>query len=368
MRLYAVKANIANQVSDFMARDYYQILGVSRNATKEEIKSAFRKLAKQYHPSVNPEPTAEQKFMEINGAYQVLSDDDKRKYYDLHGHEPGIGAANTADITGFEDIFDEFLKGFSQSAGSKSSKQKGIDALAGITLEEVAAGVEKEVYFNRQITCDACDGSGAEPGSKAKTCSICAGSGEVRMVQKTFIGQVVRVQNCKVCDGKGKLIIEQCRVCKGEGSRSKRASHHVKIPAGAPDGLRIQVKAENIFKDDDATRDLFIEVHVHRHQIFERQNKDILYTLVISREQAQQGDKIKVPTLGGQWELVIPPNTIHGQVLRLYGAGLPEFNSSSKDKHGDQLVKIKVGGTNITDTANNLIQKLSDTLNPFKKK
>jgi len=355
-----------------MARDYYDVLGISRNANTDEIKRAFRKLARQYHPDVNKAPDAEQKFKEINEAYEVLSDDQKRGRYDRFGHagvNAGAGGFNGATgFAGFEDIFEEFFSSFGgRQGGSRRGPRRGGDIRADITIEfeEAAFGVEKTIDYQRLEVCDVCDGSGAKEGSHPVTCPECQGSGEVRQVRQTFVGSMVRVTTCPRCGGKGTIVENPCHACDGSGRRRRHTSRSVKIPAGVHDGLRIQVRGEGDAGEQNAPMgDLYVVIHVNEHDFFKRRENDIILDVSINVAQAALGDKVTVPTLDGEIEMTIPPGTQTGKVFRLRGRGIPRLRTDgSHSGRGDQLVYVTVEvPTKLSDRQRELFEELAQTM------
>lgn len=359
-----------------MARDYYDVLGVQRNASKEDIKRAFRSLARQYHPDVNKAPEAEEKFKEINEAYEVLSDDEKRARYDRFGHagvNAGAGGFGGAGgFSGFEDIFEEFFRGFGGVGGSRSSSGRRAGPRSGqnrqvevtIDFEEAVFGVEKEIQFDRYETCETCSGSGAEPGSHPITCPQCNGSGEVRQVQQTFLGSMVRVSTCPRCNGRGTTISNPCKACNGVGRQRKRAALNVQIPAGVREGVQIQVRGEGDAGEQDAPNgNLLVLVHVREHEFFKRKDNDIILDINLNVAQAALGDKVIVPTVDGDVELTIPPGIQTGKVFRLRGKGVPRLRSDGTNAgRGDQLVYVQVQvPTKLTDHQRRLFEELAET-------
>lgn len=358
-----------------MARDYYDILGVPRNADKSEIKSAFRKLAREYHPDVSKHADAEAKFKEINEAYEVLSDDEKRARYDRFGHagvngSSGFSGAGGVGFGGFEEIFEEFFSGFG-GVGRSSSRRRGprpgadrrVDVT--ITFEESVFGAEKEVEFDRLEVCDTCAGSGAAPGTSPVKCVQCAGTGEVRQVQQTFLGPMVQVTTCPRCNGRGETIQTPCTTCKGNGRVRRRAALSVQIPAGVREGLQIQIRGEGDMGEKDAPQgNLYCVVHVQEHEFFKRRDNDIVLEISINVAQAALGDKIVIPTVDGDVELVVPAGTQTGRVFRLRGKGIPRLRTDgSNSGRGDQLVYVQVEiPTKLTDEQRELFEKLAATM------
>ena len=354
-----------------MARDYYEVLGVNKSANKDEIKRAFRQLARQYHPDVSQEADAGAKFKEINEAYEVLSDEEKRARYDRYGHAGVQGAAGAgagygaAGFGGFEDIFEDFFSSFvGRQPGTRSGPRRGGDIRVDVTIDftEAVFGVEQEIDYQRLESCEVCSGSGAEEGSSPSTCPDCNGSGEVRQVRQTFVGSMVRVAACPRCGGRGTIITKPCRNCDGSGRKRKRTVLSVKIPAGVHDGLRIQVRSEGDVGDTRAPNgDLFVVVHVKEHEFFKRRDSDIILDLTLNVAQATLGDKVVVPTVDGDVELTIPPGTQTGKVFRLRGKGVPRLRSDGTNAgRGDQLTYIQVAiPTRLNEEQRELFEKLA---------
>ncbi len=354
-----------------MARDYYDVLGVSRNASKAEIKQAFRKLAREYHPDVSKHADAETRFKEVNEAYDVLSDDEKRARYDRFGHAGvgnGVGSAGASGFAGFEEIFEEFFGGFGgRTASRRRGPRPGDDRRVSTTIsfEESIFGVEKEVEFDRLEVCETCQGSGAEPGTSPTRCPQCQGSGEIRQVQQTFLGAVVRATTCPRCGGRGEVINSPCHTCRGEGRTRKHSVLNVQIPPGVREGLQIQLRGEGDAGEKGAPGgNLYVVVHVLEHEYFKRRDNDILLDLSINVSQAALGDKIVVPTVDGDVELLVPPGTQTGKIFRLRGKGVPRLRSDGTNSgRGDELVYISVQiPTDLTDEQRELFERLAETL------
>lgn len=344
-------------------RDYYEVLGVNRQATQEEIKKSFRRLARQYHPDVNKTPDAEAKFKEINEAYEVLSDQDKRAAYDRFGHAgPQAGFGGFADFGGFEDIFESFFGGM-RSGPARRGPTRGADLRFDLTLEfeEAIFGCEKEIIVPRHEACPQCQGSGAEPGTQPIRCPQCNGTGEVRRQQQTFLGSFVQVTTCPRCQGEREIVTTPCTQCGGRKVVQIERAISVKIPAGVDDGTRIRLAGEG----DPGGRggppgNLYVVLHVKRHAHFRREDNSILLELDINVAQAALGDKIKVPTLDGDEDLLIPAGTQTGEVFRLRGKGVPHLR---KNGRGDQLVIVHVlTPTKLSRKQKELLQELSTTL------
>ncbi len=348
-------------------RDYYDILGVKKSANQDEIKSAFRSLARQYHPDVNKEPDAEERFKEINEAFMVLSDEQKRSIYDRYGHEGlrstgGMPDWNTIDPF---DIFEQFfggLGGFS-SRKTRNVPRRGEDLYYSISMEfnEAAFGAERELEITRDEVCDRCKGNGAEPGTSPETCNTCQGRGEVRQVRQTFLGSMVQVTTCPQCSGTGRVITHRCKTCSGRGYERKSLKKTVPIPAGVDNGTQIRLSGEGQPGASGGPRgNLYIEVKVKDHKYFHRKEDDVLLDLNINIAQAALGADIKVPTLEGDSKLTIPPGTQPGKVFKLKSKGIPHLRASGR---GDQLVIVNVEiPARLSSEQRKLFEGLAETL------
>lgn len=368
-------------------RDYYEVLGVSKTATQDELKKAYRKLARKYHPDLNKDnPEAAEKFKECNEAYSVLSDEQKRAQYDQFGPEAfenggmgggpgtgGFGGFGGFGGSGMEDIFDMFFGG--QGRGGRSNNagpQRGADLRYDmeITFEEAAFGVEKEISLKRAERCEHCHGEGAEPGSKVETCPECHGSGYVRFTQNTMFGQMVNERPCSRCHGEGKIISNPCKECGGSGTVKKTKKLKVKIPAGVDNGSRLRVGGEGeAGLKGGPSGDLYVYLYVKPHKFFERDGTTVLCEVPINIVQATLGAEIKVPTLDGQVTMKVPEGTQPGKVMRLKGKGIPSLRGGGR---GDQLVRMKVVvPTKLTDKQKDALQKFADiskdNINPEEK-
>jgi molecular chaperone DnaJ len=330
-------------------RDYYEILGVSKTATTEDLKSAFRRLARQYHPDVNKAEDAEERFKEVNEAYAVLSDPEKRAAYDRFGHAGVRGAGGMPDFStdfgNIADIFEEFfgMGGFGRSQRrSRRVPRRGADLQykVELTFEEAVFGAEKEVEVTRDEVCSTCQGSGAEPGSSPVRCANCQGSGEVRQVRQTLLGSMVQVTTCPTCNGQGETIPNPCRACGGRGVERMTRRKNVQIPAGVDTGNQIRIAGEGQPGiDGGPVGNLYLIVQVKPHQYFRRRGSDILLDLDINVAQAALGAEVEVPTVDGVEKLKIPASTQPGKVLRLRGKGVPALRGGTR---GDQLVVVNV--------------------------
>ena len=337
-------------------RDYYEVLGVDKSASADEIKKAYRKKAIQYHPDKNPgDKEAEEKFKEINEAYEVLSDETKRRNYDQFGHEGvngqgfgGAGGFGGQGFGGFDDIFgdifgDMFGGGF--SGGSRQRRrgpERGADIKqrVNISFEEAAFGKKVQVKINRSEECDQCHGSGAKPGTSKNTCPTCHGSGQVQSVQRTPFGNIASTRTCSTCNGEGEVIDSPCSKCHGKGSIRKTKTIEVDIPAGIDNGQMIKLGGQGELGTRGGPRgDLYIEVNVQSHPLFTRDGYDVYLEMPITFAQATLGDKIQVPTLDGKVEYEVPEGTQTGTVFRLKGKGIPKLKSNVR---GDQYVKVTV--------------------------
>lgn len=351
-----------------MSNDYYDTLGVGRNASDDDIKAAFRKLARQYHPDVNKDAGAEEKFKEINEAYGVLSDREKRARYDRFGKE-GLGnmGGGFHDYTvDFGDIFEELFGQFGFSTGGRGSRRsprRGRDLQMQVTLtfEEAVFGVEREIEFQREETCSRCNGSGAEPGTSPTRCSTCNGQGEVRQVRQTFLGQMVQTATCPTCNGRGETISSPCKTCRGGGLERRTVKKKVQIPAGVDHGTQIRLAGEGgpgVHGGPNGS--LFIVLDVKPHKFFKRRENDIVLNLDINVAQAALGAEIEVPTLDGAEKLKIPAGTQPGKVFHMKGRGVPYLRRNGR---GDQLVIVNVAvPTKLTKEQRELFQKLAESL------
>ena len=358
-------------------RDYYEVLGVKKDATEQELKKAYRKLAMKYHPDRNPDDKeAEEKFKEINEAYEVLSDADKRRTYDQFGHDGlngqgGFGGQGGFDGGfggfggggfGFEDIFGDIFGGgggFGGGGSRRRGPQRGADIKQSvrITFEEAAKGVEKEIKITRREECDTCNGTGAKPGTSKKTCPNCHGTGSVRSVQKTPFGNIATNRTCATCNGTGEVIDDPCTKCHGTGATRKTKTIKVNIPAGIDDGQMIKLEGQGEFGEPGAPRgNLYIIVDVAPHKLFKRDGFDVYIDMPITFVQAALGDEIEVPTLDGKVKYKIAEGTQSGTVFRLKEKGIKRIRGNSR---GDQYVKVNV------EVPKKLNEKQKDILREF---
>ena len=351
-------------------RDYYEVLGIARNATDEDIKRAFRKLAFKYHPDHNHEGGAEEKFKEVNEAYEVLSDPDKRTAYDRFGHGGAEGFFGRGfegfDFGGFGDIFDAFFG--RATTATRQAPQQGADLRYGttITLEEIAFGTEKEINISRIENCSLCQGVGCKPGSQPSRCPNCNGTGQVRRTQQSIFGRFTNITTCPQCHGEGRIITEPCPQCRGTGKEKRRRSILVKIPAGVDDGSQIRIRGEG----DAGIRggpsgNVYITVSVEQHELFTRDGDDIIYELPINFAQAALGTEVEVPTLDGEVKLKVPAGSQMGKVFQLKNKGIPHLRRNGR---GDQLVRLLVvTPESLTEKQRQLFQELANSLGPAKR-
>lgn len=346
-----------------MTKDYYKILGVEKTATKEEIKKAYKKLARQHHPDVNKDEGSSDKFKEINEAAQVLGDDTKRQQYDQFGdadsfkQASGFRGFNTSDFGGdfgnfasfdFGDIFDQFFGGggggniFGGGGRRRRQASRGSDLRYDmeITLEEAAFGAEKEILIPRNETCPECSGSGAKSEKDIETCPECNGAGTVRRTQRTPFGMFASTANCRKCKGEGKYIKRECPNCDGTGLVHERRKITIKIPQGSEEGTNLRVNGEGEAGQRGASQgDLYLVLHMKEHKTFERRGDDIIIKVKIPFTTAALGNDIEIPTLKGKARLKIPAGTQTGTVFKMKELGIPYLHGSGK---GDELVKVEV--------------------------
>jgi molecular chaperone DnaJ len=351
-------------------RDYYEVLGIARGASEEEVRGAFRKLAFKYHPDRNSNADAEEKFKEINEAYEVLSDQQRRREYDQFGHQgPGVFGSGAGPSFGnfggfgFDEIFETFFGGTGTRTAGGRRAQRGADLHVdlALTFEESIFGSEKTVEVPRWDRCARCSGIGAEPGTQPSRCPACNGSGEIRRVQQSLIGQFVTVSACERCRGEGRVILTPCQECRGSGR--VRSSHRVlvTIPAGIDDSQQIRLPGEGEPGQHGAPAgDLYVAISVTPHQSLKRQGVDLVYDLNVNVAQAALGDEADVPTPEGPAVKVkVPPGTQTGRVLRVHGRGVPHLRASGR---GDLLARVRVViPQHLTDEQRDLFHKLART-------
>ncbi|GAB6055350.1 molecular chaperone DnaJ [Methanobacterium alkalithermotolerans] len=332
-------------------RDYYEVLGVDKGSDKKEIKKAYRKLAMKYHPDVSDDAEAADKFKEISEAYAVLSDEEKRSTYDQFGHS-GMNGFSQEDI--FNNInFDDIFRGFGFDVGNifdifgfggghRQGPQRGRDVYYDmeIALEDAAAGLETDIQVPHTKTCPVCDGSRAEPGTGTRQCENCGGSGQVRQINNTFLGQMVNIRPCPTCQGEGNIVEEPCKNCHGQGIVKQTSSIHIKIPPGVETGSRLRVPGEGeVGPHNGPPGDLYVMITVKDHKLFQREGANLYYEKQISFVQAALGDNVEIPTLERPVDFKIPSGTQSGTTFRLKGQGMPHLRWSGK---GNLYVKVKV--------------------------
>ena len=341
-------------------RDYYEILGVSKSAGADEIKKAYRKVAMQYHPDRNPDDKeAEDKFKEAAEAYEVLSDSDKKAKYDRYGHQAfgpgtgGFGGGSTEDIfSQFGDIFgDDVFGNFFGGGGGGRSRGGGGRRSTGqrgsnlriklkLTYEEIAKGVTKNIKVKKYIICNTCNGNGAKDKGSVQNCGTCGGSGQVRRVQNTFLGQMQTVTTCPTCNGEGSTITAKCGVCKGEGRMYGEETVSIDIPAGVQEGMQLSMNGRgNAGERGGMNGDLIILIEEETHTELTREGLNVAYDLFITFPDAVFGTSVEVPTIDGKAKIKIPAGTQSGKIFRLKGKGFPEVNGYAK---GDQLVQVNI--------------------------
>jgi molecular chaperone DnaJ len=348
-------------------RDYYEVLGIDRNATDEEIRKAFRKLAFKYHPDHNHDDKSGEKFKEVNEAYEVLSDPEKRSAYDRFGHAGAEGFFGRGfegfDFGGFGDIFDAFFGG--AATATRQAPQRGTDLRCGITLtfEEAALGCEKVVTISRTENCSPCQGVGNKPGTQPTRCPSCNGSGQVRRVHQSLFGRFAQTSTCPQCRGEGRIITDPCPQCRGSGKEKLKRNISFRIPAGVDNGSQIRLSGEG----EAGTRggspgDLYIAISVKEHEIFTRYNDDLVYELPVNLAQAALGTEVEVPTLDGKTNLKIPAGSQTGQVFKLKGQGIAHLRRGGR---GDLLVTLfVVTPDSLTAKQRQLLRELGDSLSP----
>ena len=357
-------------------RDYYEVLGVSRQATDAELKKAYRQAALKYHPDRNPDnPEAVEQFKEAAEAYEVLSDPQRRARYDRFGHAGmGQGGAYGGGGMTMDDIFSQFgdIFGnespfgsfFNERGGRRQSGQRGsnLRARVKLTLEEIATGVNKRIKVKKQVGCDVCNGSGAKDGSAMKTCQTCGGSGMVRQVRNTFLGQMATTSTCPTCSGSGQMIESNCGKCKGEGIVYGEETIDIDIPAGVGEGMQLSMQGRgNAGRRGGPAGDLIIQIEEQAHEHLQRNGQDLMYELRLSFVDAALGTKVEVPTLDGMVRFDIPAGTQAGEIKRLKNKGLPNLQSVGR---GDQFVHVNVfTPKRLSDQERALLEQLRDSPN-----
>jgi molecular chaperone DnaJ len=348
-----------------MPRDYYEVLGVSREASETEIKKAFRGLARELHPDVNDhDPEAEEKFKEAAAAYEVLSDAERRRTYDAYGHE-GLRSGGFDPGAGFgsiDDIFQAFFGGGGGFGGRRGPAGGGDIAVAvEVELAEVATGARREVTYDVVGSCEHCHGNGAEPGTPISTCERCGGAGELRQVTRTPFGQMVRAAPCDACGGAGKIAETHCGTCGGSGRTRQSRTSAIEVPAGIEDGQRMRITGSGHAGEAGAPAgDLYVEVRVAEDERFEREGSDLISTISIPATEAMLGTTVTVPTLDGSEEVEVEPGTQPNTEKVLRGLGLPRLNSR---RRGNQRVILDVFvPTNLSDEQREIAERLDETI------
>jgi molecular chaperone DnaJ len=334
-------------------RDYYEILGVGKSTPQDEIKKAYRKIAIKYHPDKNPDdPSAEDKFKEAAEAYEVLSNPEKRQRYDQYGHQGvnGGGGGYSGGGMNMEDIFSQFGDVFGGGGGNPfesffgggggGGRGRNLRIKLKLTLDEIANGAEKKIKVKRYVSCDSCGGNGSLNGSSLQTCSTCNGTGQIRKVVNTMLGQMVSASTCHVCNGEGSIISQKCNTCHGEGRMLKEEVINIKIPAGVAEGMQLSMSGKgNVPPKGGHPGDLLIVIEEEEHEDLKRDGNNIIYDLYISFVDAALGTNVEVPTIEGKVKIKIDAGTQSGKILRLKGKGLREINGYQK---GDQLIHVNV--------------------------
>ena len=350
-------------------RDLYDVLGVERHASADDLKRAYRRLAMEYHPDRNSGADAAERFKEVNRAYEVLSDAEKRAAYDRFGHTgvEGTGGPSGFDgfaFEGFGDIFDAFFGGARGGGRRRRGPARGADLRARVrlTFEEAAFGAEKQLEYERRERCGECDGSGAAPGSQPETCAECNGAGEIRRAQQSVFGQFVNVSACPRCAGEGRVISSPCAVCRGRGATRRTRQISVSIPAGAEDGLQIRLTGEGEVGDRGGQPgNLYVLLSVEPHELFERIEDHLLHDLPLNVAQAALGARLAIPTLEGEMEFEVPAGTQSGDEFVVRGQGVPVLNGGSR--RGDLIVRAAVVvPETLSEEQRGLLEQLAETL------
>jgi molecular chaperone DnaJ len=359
-------------------RDYYEVLGIDKNASKDDIKKAYRKMAMQYHPDRNPDDqTAEAKFKEAAEAYEVLNNDEKKAKYDRFGHDgvrSGFGSQGFSDVNDIFSHFSDIFSGGSIFEDLFSSGQRGRRRKTGgtpgsdlkvnlkLTLEEIAEGVSKKIKLKKLVKCDLCKGTGAEGGTSTKTCPVCQGSGELRTVSRSVFGQFVNIQTCNNCNGEGTVVDNPCKKCRGDGRIQEEVNVTINVPAGVYQNSYMTMRGDgNAGRRDGQPGDLIVVFEETPHKYFVRENDDIIYDLFISYPDAVLGSEVEVPTLKGKAKLKIDSGTQPGKLLRMRDKGIKHLNESG---YGDQLVRINIEvPKKVTSKEKELLKDLTDMPN-----
>ncbi|PSL45033.1 molecular chaperone DnaJ [Salsuginibacillus halophilus] len=345
-------------------KDLYEVLGVSQDASDEEIKKAYKKLARKYHPDVNSEDGAEEKFKEVKDAYDTLSDSQKRANYDRFGTadpgaQGGFGGGGAGDFGGFGDIFDMFFGGGGRRDPNAPRQGADLQYTMDLTFKEAAFGKETEIEIPREENCGTCGGDGAKPGTSPETCTRCGGSGQLNVEQNTPFGRVVNRRVCDSCQGAGQTVKDKCSNCHGRGKVSRTQKLSVKVPAGVDHGQKLRMPQEGeAGANGGPSGDLFIIFNVQPHEFFERDGDDIHCELPLTFAQAALGDEVEVPTLNGKVKLTIPAGTQTGKSFRLRDKGIPNVHGRGQ---GDQFVQVRVvTPTNLDEEQKQMLRDLAE--------
>jgi molecular chaperone DnaJ len=354
-------------------RDYYEVLGVSKSASADEIKKAYRKLAIQHHPDKNPDdPSAEDKFKEAAEAYEVLSSPEKKQRYDQFGHQASGGGGggygggmNMDDIfSQFGDVFGggSFFGGGGRGQGQGVRKGSNLRIKLKLNLEEIANGAEKKIKVKRHVSCKSCSGNGSKNGTSTKSCGTCNGTGQVRKVMNTMLGQMMSTATCPTCNGEGKLILENCNVCNGEGRSLEEEVISIKIPAGVTDGMQLSMSGKgNVPQRGGVAGDLLIVIEEEEHEELKRDGTNVIYDLYINFADAALGTHVEVPTIDGKVKIKIDAGTQGGKVLRLRDKGIKDINGYGK---GDLLIHVNVWTPkSLSKEEQTMLEKLRDSPN-----
>ncbi|MDA1279690.1 MAG: molecular chaperone DnaJ [Chloroflexi bacterium] len=343
-------------------RDYYEVLGVARGATAEDLKKAFRKQALKFHPDRNKEADASDRFKEVNEAYQVLSDPQRKAQYDQFGHagvngRTGRGFDGFEGFGGFGDIFDSFFGGSSRQTSDRGAD---LEFQINVSFRDAAFGVARELELDRMERCGRCDGNRAEPGTDVVECSTCHGEGKVKRTQRTFFGQFQQVTACPTCQGEGRTVKTACKQCSGRGTERNARRIEVEIPAGVEHGTRLLVRGEGEAGRNGQNGDLYVHIGVERDRLFSRRGNDVIMTSTVNMVLAALGGIITVETLEGKAEIEIKPGTQSGAMSRIANAGIPHMGGSGR--RGDQIVELRVETPrNLDDQQTELLQELAES-------
>jgi molecular chaperone DnaJ len=341
-------------------RDYYEVLGVGRDASEDDVRKAFRRLARQYHPDVNRENGAEAQFKEVNEAYEVLSDREQRQLYDRFGHNAPQGFGGSATGFGIEDIFETFFGATTRGGGRRPARGADLRYDLEIAFDAAVFGTTEELEIPRTVACTRCRGDGSEPGSQPQRCPTCNGAGEIRRAQQSVFGQFVNVMVCDRCRGAGQIISSPCKECRGRGEMQATRRLSVTIPAGIDEGQQIQLRGEG----ESGARggppgDLYVVIAIKPHEQFKRNGNDILYDLTVNVAQAALGDEVEVPTVDGSARVKVPAGTQTGRVIRIREKGVPHLRGQSR---GDQQVRVRVAvPQQLSDEQRGLFEQLART-------